>query len=106
MPDSPADQLTAAAKLLRDAATSAAPAPWSVNQWGHVDTAHDETVAEVWPLDQDDPNANATWIALAHPGIGLALAAWLESAAEDAELIGPDYRALAVARQVLGQVTE
>lgn len=43
---------------------------------------------------------------LPNPGFGLALADWLESAAEEAELIGPDYRAVAVARAILGDVTQ
>jgi len=37
-----------------------------------------------------------------HPGVGAALADWLDSAAEDAEQIGADYRALAVARAING----
>ncbi|WP_405747727.1 hypothetical protein [Streptomyces canus] len=36
--------------------------------------------------------------AVMSPAMGLALAAWLDSAAEDAEQIGPDPHALAVAR--------
>lgn len=42
------------------------------------------------------------YIAATHPGVGAALADWLESAAVDAEQIGPDHRALAVARAIHG----
>ena len=42
------------------------------------------------------------YIAALHPGVGTALADWLDSAAEDAEQIGPSPHALAVARAVLG----
>jgi hypothetical protein len=42
------------------------------------------------------------WVSTVHPGLGEPLAAWLESAAEDAEQIGPDFRALAVAKVLLG----
>lgn len=45
---------------------------------------------------------HADYIAAVHPGVGLALADWLDSAAEDAEQIGADYRALAVARAING----
>lgn len=44
----------------------------------------------------------APYIATMHPGVGKALATWLESAARDAREIGPDPHALAVARAVLG----
>jgi hypothetical protein len=37
-----------------------------------------------------------------HPEVGGALADWLDSAAIDAEQIGPDPHALAVARAILG----
>jgi hypothetical protein len=46
--------------------------------------------------------ADATYIAALHPGVGKALADWLDSAAVDAEQIGPDHRALAVVRALLG----
>lgn len=42
------------------------------------------------------------YIAAMHPGVGEALADWLDSAVVDAEQIGVDYRALAVARQING----
>ena len=42
------------------------------------------------------------WIALANPGLAAPLATWLESAAEDSEVIGTDHQALAVARAING----
>lgn len=42
------------------------------------------------------------YIAAMDPGVGAAIADWLDSAAEDAEQIGADYRALAAARQING----
>lgn len=115
MTDSPADQLTAAAQKLRHAATAdyITPPPWiSLDGGDRVihDPAHDtgnDPDAPLYVVDEpmDNPS-NAEYIALMHPDVGLALADWLDDAAEDARQIGPDYRALAVARQILGQVTQ
>jgi len=44
----------------------------------------------------------AAYIAAMHPGVGLLLAEWLDSAAEDAEQIGPDPHAVATARAING----
>jgi hypothetical protein len=52
--------------------------------------------------DPSHPPTIADYIAAMHPGVGAAVADWLDSAAEDAELIGADHRALAAARQILG----
>ncbi|MGW3594971.1 hypothetical protein [Streptomyces sp. NPDC005167] len=41
-------------------------------------------------------------IALMRPELGLALASWLDRAADYAEMVGADVCALAVARQILG----
>lgn len=43
------------------------------------------------------------YVAAMHPGVGLAVAAWLDSAARDAEQIGPDPFAVAVAVAFLGE---
>lgn len=42
------------------------------------------------------------FIAAMGPAAGILLADWLDSAAEDAQQVGPDPHALAVARQILG----
>ena len=126
----PADLLRAAATNLREAATAATPGPWTWNRWhsddckpacndpacflmivgsskyGVVgDTNTDKP--EVFYVErsvQERGEGDAQYIALMHPGVGTALADWLDSAAEDAEQIGPDPHALAVARSVLGEV--
>ncbi|MFE9003153.1 hypothetical protein ACFYOY_13570 [Streptomyces sp. NPDC007875] len=46
---------------------------------------------------------HAEYAAAMNPAVGLAIAAWLDSAAEDAEQIGADPRALATARRILGE---
>ncbi|MFB6776534.1 hypothetical protein ACFCX0_03675 [Streptomyces sp. NPDC056352] len=120
----PAAELRAAAEKLRSLAAEASPAPWTVNQWGNVETAGYEEVAEVWPL-QSGPQVNAAYIAAMHPAVGLVLADWLDAAAKsyDALVIGAasvwrrsdeveerdawvakqtDQYALAVARQING----
>lgn len=45
---------------------------------------------------------HGAYIAAMDPTVGLALADWLDSAAVDAEQIGPDPHALAVARAING----
>lgn len=133
MPDSPADQLTAAAKLLRERATAdyVTSGPWIVheaNGFLRVDNDRD-TTRKAWTVktgaDLAEENRDtAEYIALMHPGVGLALADWLDREAaiwNDLETtkaeLGPKglkltwglsthAEALAVARQILGQVTE
>ena len=104
MPDlSPAETLIAAASLLRDRSAAvqiASPLPWRA-------------------ADLED--AQLLWIALMHPGVGLALADWLELEADLLEALPADNaealktvparlvlqscrHALAVARQILGGV--
>ncbi|APE21368.1 MULTISPECIES: hypothetical protein [Streptomyces] len=99
---SPADELRAAAEKLRDYTSTTSPAPWHVNQWDNVETAGREEMAEVWPL-QANPSANATYIALMHPGVGTALADLLDDQADgdDEGVINP--WALAVARALNGE---
>lgn len=46
------------------------------------------------------------YAAAVDPAVGLALADWLAAAADAAELAGPDPRAVAVARQLLGEDTD
>ena len=116
----PADELKAAAEKLRALAAEASSAPWNANQWGNVETAGYEEVAEVWPL-QAGPDINVNYIAAMHPGVGTALADWLdaEAAIWDAvqtmtEEYGPkgvkvsfgistQEEALTVARTILGR---
>ena len=102
----PADELRAAATKLRELATAASSAPWTVNTWGNVETAGLEEVAEVWPL-QASPGVNAAYIAAMGPNVGAALADWLDSWTGidlyEAGSLPEDARhALAVARQING----
>jgi hypothetical protein len=132
MPDpSPADLLGAAAKLLRDRATAVPSDRWGHRPW-HVEECSDPAMGECpcivaqgerahWSEAQDPPMQYvadaetaeyATWIALMHPGVGLALADWLEAivgemtAADGTEYAYEEYAswtaALTVARQILG----
>ncbi|MFD5938302.1 hypothetical protein [Streptomyces griseus] len=123
----PADQLRAAADLLREAAGHATPGPWRTHDThlggvgGHTATVLtdrpnlNDTELIAWlptmshELWDEARNAwrNAGWMALVHPGVGLALAAWLESwVGVDLSEHGPmpedAQHALAVARQLLG----
>jgi hypothetical protein len=99
----PADELRTAATTLRTHAEGAADGPWTVNGWGNIETAKSEEVAEVWPLNNRDHNA--AYVAAMHPGVGKALASWLESwtgiEMYEAHALPEDARhALAVARLI------
>lgn len=124
---SAADELRAAAASLRKLATDATPGPWrrplNTRYKATVTGPLPEGERGNW-IDGIDPTTGEreqctvamvpTWsngrhsrqrggrdleyIAAMHPSVGLALADWLDSAAEDAEQIGPDPHALAVAR--------
>ncbi|MEH0542965.1 hypothetical protein QA802_07750 [Streptomyces sp. B21-105] len=120
----PADQLRAAAERLRDL-REALPTehwgdrPWQAEECSRTDDAPPSpcpcivSQGEYRDFDQpQDPPIQyiadaetpefAAYIATMHPGVGKALAAWLESAARDAREIGPDPHALTIARAVLG----
>ena len=113
----PADELRAAAAKIRDLTAETTGAPWTTS-WSEqqyevkspsgIDPIAEWTYAiATWEPEASEQRAecdtaDADWIATMHPGIGTALAAWLESAARDAREIGPDPHALAVARAVLG----
>ncbi|MFE1321629.1 hypothetical protein [Kitasatospora phosalacinea] len=113
----PEQTLTAAAQKLRAAATAASPGPWTVNDTTYPESIHDATGRDIisgsrWGGEARifDEDADATWTALAHPGVGLALADWLDTAARYASRRPADHQtstpflaaALAVARQILG----
>lgn len=108
----PADLLRAAATKLREAANlHGDPGPWIVKQGnGFLRVGPPGRPAgKGWRSSAgadlpEERRDTAEYIALMHPGVGTALADWLDSAAEDAEQIGPDPRALATARAILGEV--
>ncbi|MEU8101660.1 hypothetical protein [Streptomyces rubiginosohelvolus] len=105
-PDRPADQLHAAAEKLREEAARAhraSPAPWTATDEHVVRCADRMIVADRSETDHPAERADLPYIALMHPGVGLALAAWLEwqgRAVADGRIAVPDV-ALAVARQLL-----
>lgn len=142
MPDqTPAQTLRAGAAKLRSVTNAIPPNDWDDRPW-HVEECSNKEFGECpcivaqgerkpWdeaqvPLMQYVADAEtaeyATWIALMHPGVGAALADWLEATALDydtnskcGECHGSccDPRncdciraALAVARQILGEVTQ
>ncbi|SCK20295.1 hypothetical protein YUYDRAFT_02113 [Streptomyces sp. ScaeMP-e48] len=109
-PDSPADLLRAAAEKLREEAARAhraSPGPWAVTDEHVVRCADGMIVAERSGTNHPAERGDLPHIALMHPGVGLALAAWLESwSGVDLSEHGPmpedAQHALAVARQLLG----
>lgn len=104
----PADELRTAAATLRALLTNPelTPGPWlSMDRGDRLVHAGpgSESKRPIYVVDEPMNNsANAAWIAAMDPGVGAALADWLASAADDAEQIGPDHNALAVARQING----
>ncbi|MGY0062790.1 hypothetical protein ACWY4P_40695 [Streptomyces sp. LZ34] len=115
---SPAAQMRGAAEKLRALATAAAEdsgSPhWTATR--HFPDQPDATFTTLWTDSHtvlmrgggrhQAPYVHAPvgdYIAATDPTVGLAIAAWLDSAAEDAEQVGPDPHALAVARQILGR---
>ncbi|MFF5670289.1 hypothetical protein [Streptomyces hygroscopicus] len=130
---SPADQIRAAAVLLRTLATAASTdtdgtptAHWNTEPcWPDDDDGsrflygdhltRDDGRRISWPLltrggSHQRPSymhgQHAEYAAAMDPTVGLAIAAWLDSAAADAEQVGPDPHAIAVARQILDEETE
>ncbi|MBT2379010.1 hypothetical protein J7E90_17050 [Streptomyces sp. ISL-111] len=125
-PDHPADQLHAAATLLRQTATTAGGEPWAADHFPEGTIVR--PAANTHSLFRLAAHGNraagtpcvtpqvGTHIALLHPGVGLALAAWLDT--EAATWAGDEVHypcstqtctfdaALAVARQLLGTTSE
>lgn len=82
-----AAELRQAAETLRERAGAATPGPWFVDEVG--DFGDKSAVMEIvrWRgltnnahFDEDRPTAD--YVATMHPGVGLALADWLDRAAE------------------------
>lgn len=114
----PADELRAAAEKLNSLITFLGDnrGPWKV---GTPPSGYPQSISNVGvPYcvadTHEDPSIPvftiAPYIATMHPGVGKALAAWLDTAAEYADKWPPDHQAnspfrqgaLAVARAVLG----
>jgi hypothetical protein len=120
----PAEDLRAAAVKLRELATAATPGPWRqhdthLGQYGYTATVlsgeGNDTDLRAWlPSMSQEPwdearNAwpDAAFIAAMHPGVGLALADWLDSwtgfeISEHAAMPDDLTHALAVARAING----
>lgn len=126
----PAEELRAAAELLRTLATAPGmqPGPWLVyNRGGSLDAVYSKDtnviVGETYDAI-DQPQPAAPYIAAMHPGVGTALADLLDHQAGFAGLVAdlyaaegagavpdphPDFatrHALAIARALLGTVTD
>lgn len=112
---SPAEILTVAAKLLREQAGNAqhiSPAPWTVDREGAYGTgvvlAKDgATIIADRSCDDHEDAIDLPYIALVHPGVGLALADWLDSLtgiefSEHGPMPDEMVHALTLARQLLG----
>ncbi|MFE9317868.1 hypothetical protein ACFYNV_22615 [Streptomyces albidoflavus] len=102
----PADTLRAAAERLRELAAAAL---GNDRPWRYAKGLPDDSVrtSTGWEVVYGQDPANLHYIAAMHPGVGNALAAWLESwtgieAAEDGPLPDDLRHALTVARQILG----
>lgn len=103
---SPAALLRRAANVLRrkaKAAHRASPAPWTMTAEHVVRSADGMIVADRSSTDHPAERADLPYIEAVHPGVGESLADWLDSAAEDAEQIGADPRAVTTALALLGQ---
>lgn len=135
MTDDAAFRIRAAAKQLRTLADAATPGPWrrplNTRYKATVTAPLPDGERGEW-LDGNNPltgqrerctvvaanfrsdgkhsskrsGRDLEYIAALHPTVGRALADWLASAAEDAEQVGPDHRALAVADALLNAPKE
>jgi hypothetical protein len=107
------DLLRQAATVLRERADAATPGPWRTDV--EIDGVHagSRTVvragvgyrSRVVSVGQTRPHhskgeASAAYIATMHPGVGHALADWLDN---EASIMGDHLAALTVARAVLGE---
>lgn len=100
-----ADELRAAAQKIRALATTAAPGPWEQTGIGDIGWYVSGPCVET--EDSEQGRADASYIAAMHPGVGLAVAAWLDSwvgidFSEHAAMPGDLAHALAVARAING----
>lgn len=86
-----AQRLRDAAKVLRERAGATEPGPWEARRGGLIARAsssprfvwpsHATADGQYWEGQRERNHATATYIATMHPGVGLALADWLDSEA-------------------------
>ncbi len=109
----PADELRAAATLLRERAAKATSGPWADLPYLGGDVYIKEAdgsyrfIAQTARHDDAFQPDDACWIATMHPGLAEPLAAWLEVEAEIADGNSDTYplacpESLGVARVILG----
>lgn len=114
----PADELRAAAARLRALAEAASTDRYGRDTSTWISEQRSPTDARLLTPDRrailhggsSGPNGRGTrphlhpqhaaYIAAMDPTLGTAIADWLDSAATDAEMVGPDHRALTVARLI------
>lgn len=109
------EELRAAAEMIRTAAQAAGGKKWVADHHRRGTIVHPaDSMRSLFGLAADGnraagtPHVTAaigTYMAAVHPRVGELLAKWLDSAAEDAEQIGPDPNAVAVAREILAGAT-
>lgn len=82
---SPADELRAAATLLRETASKATPGPWTAGGYGSAGWTVGDIRGDLYieTEDSEQGKADAAWIALASPALAEPIAAALESAGND-----------------------
>ncbi|MFD3520464.1 hypothetical protein [Streptomyces sp. NPDC058653] len=103
MTTNPSQELRTAAAKLRALATAATPGPWAQAGIGDFGWGVDGPSAET--PDSDQGRADASFIATMHPGVGAAIADWLDcwvgiDFSEHAAMPGDLANALCVARQI------
>lgn len=104
----PADELRAAASKVRALASTATPGPWEMGGVGDFGWTVRMGPTSTETEDSEQGAIDAAYIAAMHPGVGTALATWLEHAADRLAIARthPDWQevaepaALAVARLI------
>lgn len=94
-----ADRLREAAKVLRERAQNTPAGPWFFSEGTHGDPSGGPTYVSVVSKDSGHPvcmgnydghdGHAAVYIATMHPGVGVALADWLDTAGSDVWAYGP-----------------
>lgn len=105
----PADELRAAAALLRETASRATPGPWGAEEvsarvLGVLSYSASSPVASIGDPAEPYVPGDAAWIALASPALAEPLARWLSFVAETwvHQRATARHQALAVARAITG----
>ena len=103
-----AARLREAAKVLRERAEAATPGPWRGEYSGKtgpvvMNAESHNALDHVAKCSHFRPHSDAAYIATMHPGVGLALADWLDTEAEDFPYIDPERsQAVLITNLILG----